>query len=77
MDWAGRGEVTYSGSRRPDAVEHVGSEGDGDEEIFGVADAHYVARFVRREPVCAGVHAGFARSARFLHGRFNQTYTLQ
>ena len=49
---------TYGGSGGPDTVKHVGSEGDGDEEVFRVADAHYVARFVLREPVCAGVHAG-------------------
>lgn len=55
----GRGTDTYGRPRGPDAVEHVRSEGDGDEEIFGVADAHYVAGFVLREPVCAGVHAGF------------------
>ena len=51
-------EDTYGGSGGPDTVEHVGSEGDGDEEVFRVADAHYVARFILREPVCAGVHAG-------------------
>ena len=58
LDWVG-GEkgCTYGGSGGPDAVEHVGSEGDGDEEVFRVADAHYVARFVLREPICAGVHA--------------------
>lgn len=67
----GWGEVTYSGSRRPDTVEHVGSKGDGDEEIFGVAHAHYVARFIRRKPVCAGIHTGFARSAHFLHGKYD------
>ena len=50
---------TYGGSGGPDAVEHVGSEGDGDEEVFRVADAHYVARFILREPVCAGIHARF------------------
>lgn len=54
---------TYGGSRGPDTVEHVGSEGDGHEEIFRVAHAHDVARFVLREPVRAGVHAGFSRSA--------------
>lgn len=58
----GGGEAnTYGRSRGPDAVEHVRSEGDGDEEIFGVADAHHVAWFVPREPVRAGVHAGFFR----------------
>ena len=63
LDWVlgksgGEKGDTYSGSGGPDTVEHVGSEGDGDEEVFRVANAHYVARFVLREPVCAGVHAG-------------------
>lgn len=62
-EWCERG--TYSGPRGPDTVEHVRPEGDGDEEIFGVADAHYVARFILREPVCAGVYSGCLRSARF------------
>lgn len=55
--WAEKG-TTYGGSCGPDTVEHVGSEGDGHEEIFRVADAHDIARFVLREPVRAGVHAG-------------------
>ena len=64
LDWVGgkrgggKGD-TYRGSGGPDTVEHVGSEGDGNEEVFRVADAHYVARFVLREPVCAGIHARF------------------
>lgn len=61
---------TYSSSRGPDAVEHVRSEGDGDEEVFRVADAHYVARFVLGEPVRAGVYTGFLRSARFQYEYF-------
>lgn len=54
---ARKGEYTYGGSGGPDTVEHVGSEGDGDEEIFRIADAHDVAGFVLWEPVGAGVHA--------------------
>ena len=54
--FGGRKGITYSGSGGPDAVEHVGSQGDGDEEVFGVADAHYVAGFVLRQPVRAGVY---------------------
>ena len=75
---------TYGGSGGPDTVKHVGSEGDGDEEVFRVADAHYVARFVLREPVCAGVHAGrFLPTIRLvsLHSGaengITRTYTLQ
>lgn len=59
------GGDTYGGSRGPDTVEHVRSQGDGDEEVFGVADAHHVARLVRREPVCAGVHTGFLTFSSF------------
>ena len=62
--WACR-KRTYGGSCGPDTVEHVRAEGDGDEEILGVADAHYVAGFVLREPVCAGIYAEFPPSARF------------
>lgn len=56
--WTGK-PITYGGSCGPDTVEHVGSQGDGDEEIFGVADAHYVAGFVLGEPGCAGVYTIF------------------
>ena len=59
--WAGDHD-TYGGSCGPDTVEHVGSQGDGDEEIFRVADAHYVAWFVLREPIGAGIHTGVFHS---------------
>ena len=65
VDRLGVRGVAYGGSRRPDTVKHVGSEGDGDEEIFGVADAHYVAGFIRREPVCAGIHTAFSTLSSF------------
>ena len=29
--------VTHGGSGRPDAIEHVGSEGNRDKEVFGIA----------------------------------------
>ena len=51
-------ENTYGGSRGPDAVKHVCSKGYGDEEIFRVADAHHVARFVLWQPIRAAVHTG-------------------
>ena len=57
------GKNTYSSSRGPDTVEHVRSESDGDEEIFGVANAHYVAGFILREPICAGIYTGLPQSA--------------
>lgn len=43
-------ETTYSGPGRPDTVEHIGSEGYGHDEVLGVADAHYIAGFILREP---------------------------
>lgn len=52
--------LTYSGSGRPDAVEHVGAQGDGYDEIFGVANAHYISRLFGRKPVCACIHTEFA-----------------
>lgn len=55
-DWR-TGNNTDSSSCGPNTVEHVRSKGDGDEEIFGVADAHYIARFILREPIRAGIHA--------------------
>ena len=29
--------MTHGGSGRPDAIEHVGSESDGDKKVFGIA----------------------------------------
>ena len=91
LDWVFGGRVkgeggTYGGSCGPDAVEHIGSEGDGDKEVFWVADAHYIARFVLREPVCAGIHARLPPpqhdQTRFITPGFvdigiTRTYTLQ
>lgn len=34
---AGDGVAESCGAGGPDAVEHVGAEGDGDEQVFGVA----------------------------------------
>jgi len=48
-------KMAHSGPGGPDAVEHVGSQGDGHDEVFGIAYAHYVAGFVLGKPVCAGV----------------------
>lgn len=57
----GRGTIadlgTYSSTGRPDAIEHIGAEGYGDNEVFGVADTHYIARLVWRKPVRADVNA--------------------
>lgn len=50
-----RGKWTYGCASRPDAVEHVGAESDGDDEVFGVSDAHHVTGFVLGEPVGAVV----------------------
>lgn len=48
-------DLTYSCASGPDAVEHVGAESDGDDEVFGVSDAHDIAGFVPREPIGAVV----------------------
>ena len=74
-EWTVRGR-TYSGSRGPDAVEHVRSEGDGDEEVFRVADAHYVARLVLGEPVRASVYTGFPTISAFPIPMFARRRTL-
>ena len=73
----GLGNNTNGSSCGPNAVEHVRSEGDGDEEIFGVADAHYVARFILREPIRAGVHADIMkiRNVFLKVVTFDRTYT--
>lgn len=42
--WGGEG--TYSSSGGPDTVEHVCAESDGYDEVFRVADAHYVSGFM-------------------------------
>ena len=55
--------VAYGGAGGPDAVEHVGAEGDADDEVFGVADAHYVSRLQLWEVGCAGVDAGMVNGA--------------
>ncbi len=72
--WAGK-PITYGGPCGPDTVEHVGSQGDGDEEIFGVADAHYVAWFFLGEPIGAGVYTEFSVVSSFEYDRLDQTYT--
>ena len=38
----------YRCSCGPDAIEHVGAEGDGDDEVFWVTYTHYITRFVLR-----------------------------
>ena len=63
--------ATYGGPGGPYAVEHVGAEGDGDDEVFGVSDAHYVARFVLRQPAGARVDSVRPLSANFMMYRGN------
>ena len=46
------GVAKAGGARGPDAVEHVGSEGDGNEEVFWVTYPHYVAGFLDWEEGC-------------------------
>lgn len=55
----GDGVAEARGARGPDAVEHVGAEGHGDDDVFGVADAHDVAGLVGGEDGGARVDAAW------------------
>ena len=43
----------YSGSGRPNAVEHIAAESRGDEQVERIADAHRITRPIVRKELCA------------------------